>query len=81
MGRTTHRLLTGISTMLAAATLSGASAALAYAAPTPPPSPPPTSQQCDAPEPGDTPDQAGAPDTDNIQGGDQGGREVPDAPC
>ncbi|KDE97092.1 conserved exported hypothetical protein [uncultured Mycobacterium sp.] len=78
MRRTTQRLLAGIGTMLAAATLGGVSAALAQAAPTPPPTPPPTSQQCDAPKPGDTPDQPGAPDKDNIQGGDQGG---PDAPC
>ncbi len=81
MRRTTQRLLAGIGTMLVTATLGGASAALVQAAPTPPPPPPPTSQQCDAPKPGDTPDQAGAPDNDNVQGGDQGGPEVPDAPC
>ena len=77
-----QRLLAGIGTLLAAVTIGGAGPALANATPAPPPPPaPPTSQQCDAPEPGDTPDQPGAPDTDNVQDGDQAGPEVPDGPC
>lgn len=82
MMRPTQRLLAGIGTLLVAATIGGAGMALAQATPTPAPPPPPaTSEQCDAPEPGDTPDQPGAPDTDNVQDGEQGGPEVPDAPC
>lgn len=77
-----QRLLAGIGTLAAAMTIGGAGMALAHATPTPPPPPPPAaSEQCDAPEPGDTPDQPGAADTDNVQDGDQGGPEVPDAPC
>lgn len=82
MMRPRQRLLAGIGTMLAAATIGGAGMALAQATPTPAPPPPPaTSEQCDTPEPGDTPDQPGAPDTGNVQDGEQGGPEVPDGPC
>ena len=77
-----QRLLAAIGTLRAPVTTGGAATVLAHATPAPPPPPaPPASQQCDAPEPGDTPDQPGAPDTDNIQDGDQGGPEVPDGPC
>ncbi|WP_006243301.1 hypothetical protein [Mycolicibacterium tusciae] len=77
-----QRLLAAVGTLLAAGTIGGAGMALAHATPTPAgPPPQPTSEQCDAPEPGDTPDQPGAPDTDTVQDGDQGGPEVPDAPC
>lgn len=81
MMRPPQRLVAGIGTLLVAATIGGAGMALAQATPTPAPPPPPTTEQCDAPEPGDTPDQPGAPDTDNVQDGDQGGPEVPDTPC
>ncbi|MGK2882849.1 MAG: hypothetical protein ACSLE6_19405 [Mycobacterium sp.] len=81
MMRPTQRLLAGIGTLLVATTIGGAGMALAQATPTPAPPPPATSEQCDAPETGDTPDQPGAPDTDNVQDGEQGGPEVPDAPC
>jgi hypothetical protein len=72
--------------VLAAGTFGGAGIALAHATPTPgpPPPPPATSQPCDAPdapEAGEAPDQPGAPGSDNVQDGDQGGSEVPDAPC
>jgi hypothetical protein len=79
--RPTRRLLAGIGTLLVAATIGGTGMALAQATPTPAPPPPPATSECDAPEPGDTPDQPGAPDTDNVQDGEQGGPEVPDAPC
>lgn len=76
-----QRMLAGLGTLAVAATIGGAGMALAQATPTPPPPPPATSEQCDAPEAGDTPDQPGAPDTDNVQDGEQGGPEVPDGPC
>jgi hypothetical protein len=81
-----RKLLTAVSALLAAGTVGGAGMALANATPTPAPPPPPpaTSQPCDAPdapEAGEAPEQSGAPDSDNVQDGDQGGSEVPDAPC
>ncbi len=81
-----RKLLTAVSAVLAAGTFCGAGTALAQATPTPAPTPPPpaTSQPCDAPDAlaaGVAPDPPGAPDSDNIQDGDQGGSEVPDAPC
>ncbi|KMO70779.1 MAG: hypothetical protein HZB45_24800 [Mycolicibacterium rufum] len=76
MMKSTQRVLAGIGALMAAATVGGAGMAPAYATP-PPPAPP----QCDARGPGDTPDQPGVSDTDNVQDGDQGGPEVPDGPC
>ena len=73
----TQRLLAGFGATMAAVTIGGAGMAMAHATPTPPPSPPVNSQQCDAPEPGDTPDQPGAPDTEDAHDGDQGAPEVP----
>jgi hypothetical protein len=83
MTNPTQRLIAAVGTLLAAGTIGGVGMGLAHATPTPPPPPPPpaATEQCDAPEPGDTPDQPGAPDTDNVQDGDQGGPEVPDVPC
>ena len=77
-----QKLIAAVGALLAAGTIGGAGMALANATPAPaPPPPPPTSQACDAPEAGDTPDQPGGPDSDNVQKGDQGGPETPDAPC
>jgi hypothetical protein len=79
-----RKLPTAVNTVLAAGTFGGAGMALAHATPTPAPPPPATSQPCDAPdapEAGQAPDQPGAPGSDNVKDGDQGGSEVPDAPC
>jgi hypothetical protein len=71
------KIVAAVSAALAAAAIGGG-VAIANATPTPaPPASPPTSV-VDTPEPGDTPDVAGAPDTDNVQEGDQKGPEVPD---
>ena len=69
------KIVAALSAALAACAIGGG-VAIANATPTPPP-PPPTSV-VDTPEPGDTPDVPGAPDTDNVQEGDQNGPEVPD---
>lgn len=77
-----QKLIAAVGTLLAAGTIGGTGMALGHATPTPaPPPPPPASEQCEAPEPGETPDQPGAPDSDNVQEGDQGGPELPDVPC
>jgi hypothetical protein len=56
----------------------GGGVAIANATPTPAPPPPPPISVVDTPEPGDTADVAGAPDTDTVQEGDQNGPDVPD---
>ncbi len=55
----------------------GNGVALAHATPIPAPHAP----VVDAPEPGDAPDVPGAPDNDNVRGGDQSGPEVPNTPA
>jgi hypothetical protein len=72
----TDKIVAAVCAVLAAGAIGGG-VATANATPTPAPPPPPTSV-VDTPEPGDTPDVPGAPDTDNVQEGDQNGPEVPD---
>jgi hypothetical protein len=73
----TDKIVAALSAALAAIAIGGG-VAVANATPTPAPPPPPATSVVDTPEPGDTPDVAGAPDTDNVQEGDQNGPEVPD---
>jgi hypothetical protein len=71
------KIVAALTAALAACAIGGG-VAIANATPTPPPPPPPPTSVVDTPEPGDTPDVLGAPDTDNVQEGDQNGPEVPD---
>jgi hypothetical protein len=71
------KIVAALSAALAACAIGGG-VAIANATPTPAPPPPPPTSVVDTAEPGDTPDVLGAPDTDNVQEGDQNGPEVPD---
>jgi hypothetical protein len=75
----TDKIVVALSAALAACAIGGGvGIANATPAPAPAPPPPPATSVVDPPEPGDTPDVAGAQDGDNIQEGDQNGPEVPD---
>lgn len=73
----TDKIVVALSAALAACAIGGG-VGIANATPAPAPPPPPATSVVDPPEPGDTPDVAGAQDGDNIQEGDQNGPEVPD---
>jgi hypothetical protein len=73
----TDKIVAAVSAVLAAGVIGGG-VAIANATPTPAPPPPPLTSVVDTPEPGDTPDVPGAPDTDNVQDGNQSGPELPD---
>jgi hypothetical protein len=71
------KIVAALTAALTAGAIGGV-VAIANATPTPAPPPPPPTSVVGTPEPGDTPDVPGAPDTDNVQEGDQNGPEVPD---